>query len=316
MCGSVNGGGSAPISAAVASPIPAAVATAPGGAAPAGVIGANPTQFAGATSLPLPLSLEEQIRQAQQQLAARQGEAAGGAIAVPGSSETTAFAKANAIDGRAVLTPVTDGASAIANLRKVVVARSERVEAMRVALAADGQRDPLGRTSPADQLQLRLDGETVASAQAFLAKLEPLVQTIDAAEAKLLEQVIQRANDAGGLFPVDVARTVIQIEGSAIGMPASYLASANRGQDLAATVRARVVSESNRLAGSPMGPVTAQPDQRQLQAYRDLNAQSTQLSTALAANFEQARTNPAAAQAKLDAALQTTDVATVIRALA
>lgn len=305
MGGSVNGGGATINAAVAAEPAPAAAAAPADSAA---CDGGSATQFVPA--LPVPTQeIADAIKRLQQGVP--------GPVATPvrptvGGGATTFFQAAQAAPVDAARVPFADGSSTIANLRAVSTARTQYMQQLTTALSADAQRT--GTTNSIDRMKLDQEASLSGMIDGIIQRLEPLASTIDATENASILKVVDDANRLGSVDPVELARTMVQIEGSGHNLPASYMASAGKGQDLAQSLQTRITELSGQSFDvAERGGV---PDPVALQQLSTVRQQRSDLEVALHGNLELAMTDPAAAQAKLDAALQLSDVAAVIRALA
>lgn len=312
MCNSIGGGAKA---------IPGAATTLPdapppkvGGASGSGCGGGAPTQFEmppGSNVAGLRGSLEDGLRRLQAPAPGQHPGQFGPGLAGGGPGGTTSFQAADAQEIRVPLLPITDGASAIENLRRLAGARTERLRILTDALATDSQA--AGSTNPVNAQKLVFERQTSEQLNALVQKLTPLAPTIDVSEGTALLKLVGDANRTGQFEPSQLARVLIQVEGSAANLPASYLASANRGQDFAAGIDRQVTQLSNAVAGT--ANQTGSFDPVQLQQVTQLTQDRAKLSDALKRNFELAKTNPSEAQARLDRALRSSDLATVTAAL-
>lgn len=230
---------------------------------------------------------------------------------VGGGGTMTRFQQLEQIAQSVQLVPTVDGDSALENLRRLSAARDQRVAHLRQALQMDQQR--YGSFNPVDIQKMELEQQLADDVQHMIRKLTPLVSTIDADEAASIVKLVGESNVRGRLDPAQLARILVQIEGSAAGLPASYLASASRGQDFAASIDARLDSMSTQVAQQANESVSIDP--AALQQVSKLAQDRAKLSDALRRNFDLAKQNPSDAQARLDRALQSTDLATVIAEL-
>lgn len=316
MCNSIGGG-------AAAKALPATPATPPAlppARPPVGGGCGSPTQYApDATQVGgLQGQLEQGLRQLQA-LGLQTGPLANPAQFTPGqlagggpAGAMTSFQRTHAHRFDIALMPVTDGASAIENLRRLAGAHGERVRLLSNAIEQDARQ--YGTRNPVDIQMFALERERSAQLDAMLERLRPLAPTIDASEGTALMKLVRDSNTTGMLEPAELARVMLNIQGSAANLPASYLASANRAQDFAASIDARIAQLSNATANA--ANQTGSFDVAQLRQVEQLTADRARLSDALRRNFDLAHANPSDAQSKLDRALQSTDLATVIAALA
>ena len=325
MCNSV-GGANATTQALPASPPttapPAQVAGAAGGGGGCGGA-ATPTGFDSGGNVG---ALQDQLASGLRQLQAMGMNTAGGPPGkpgqvppgLPGQTGTSAggpnssYAQVEVSQVTVPLVQSLDGASTIRNLQTILAVRQDRVARLEQALRADAQRNG-GTVNPVDLQKFSFEKSLTADVGALIQKLTPLAGTMDPSESAAVLKLVTQANQNGSLDPVQLARTIIQIDGSASNLPASYLASANRGQDVAATVKARLDQLSNDAAATANR--TGSFDPAQMQQVTALAEQAKDLQLALRRNLDLAKANPADAQARLDRALQAPDVAQFLLAL-
>jgi hypothetical protein len=315
MCNPVGGGAATqgPTSAKGAEAAPTKVAAAKGG----GCGGGDATQFEpGSNVAALHDQLADGLRQLQS-MGVNTGKDPGqhpgqfGMPPVNGGGPMSRFQQIEQIAQTVALVPSVDGASALENLRRMSAARDQRVAHLQEAFAADQQ--VTGSINPVDAQKLQLETQLAGDVHRMIEKLTPLASTIDASEAASLVKLVSDSNARGRLDPAQLARVLVNIEGTAANLPASYLASANRAQDFAASVDARLDQLSNRVAQE--ANQTGNFDPAPLQQVSQLAADRAKLSDALKRNFDLAKQNPSEAQSRLDRALQSNDLATVIAAL-
>ncbi len=238
-------------------------------------------------------SLAAQLQQAQQQLVPPvTATPATSATAVNGAGPASGGFRA-AVEERlpVQLQAATDGAAAIANLDRIVEARTQRLARIEEAFFTDPS------ATPSDQAQLDLERTLLADTAALRDKLATMADTIDANEAAAVLQVVGAANQRGSYHPEQLAELMIQVEGSALGMPSSYLELAMRAQDLLEQTRNDMDAMVDQAMQSNNGQVDAAfMTELDAMASNQLAAQE-----ALKANFELAKRDPATAQAQLQA---------------
>jgi hypothetical protein len=262
-------------------------------------------------------ALNQQLQQGLQQLS-QMGIALPGTTAAATGGTSSHFDQAVASSQQVAMVRVTDGASAVEDLDRIAAARQRRLASLEEAYAADIRET--GHTDTADLQRLTMERTLTQQVSAMAAKMRPLASTIDAAEGRWMVSVVSHANSTGAMDPVELARLMLQVEGSAANVPASYLASANRGQDVAQQLQMQLRMELmnvNQLPrpDDPVGTVpTTDPVAQQRAA--ELADQLARVQRGLKANFDLARADPAVAQAKLDAALATPDAAESLARLA
>lgn len=245
---------------------------------------ARPSDSAGA--------LASQLQQAQALLA---GTATGVAPTAGGDPAAIAVAASGsfqaALADRAPirLQPMQDGAAAIANLDTIVQAREERVSRLQDAFLSDPN------ATPADQKRLDQERQLLEKTRGLRDKLATLAHTIDATEAGAILQLVGSANQRGGYHPEQLAELMIQIEGSAHDLPASYLEAAMRAQELLEQTRGDMEAYMLQLAQSPNAQLTPET----LAPILEMEESQLAAQEALRANFELAKHDPAAAQAQL-----------------
>jgi hypothetical protein len=212
------------------------------------------------------------------------GDAAAASVAAPGSFRA-------AIDTRAPiqLQPMQDGAAAIANLDRIVQAREERVARIQEAFLTDPN------ASPADQAKLDQERTLLKETRALRDKLASLAETIDPNEAGAILQLVGSANQRGSYNPEQLAELMIQVEGSALNLPTSYLEAAMRAQELLEQTRADMEAMMQQLASSPNAQLTPET----LAPILEMEDNQLKAQEALRANFELAKRDPATAQAQL-----------------
>lgn len=239
---------------------------------------ASPTDAAG--------GLAAQLQQAQGLLVGggAPGGAPAGAVGATGS-----FQSAVADRAPIQLQPMQDGAAAIANLDTIVRAREERVARIADAFLTDPN------ATPADQQRLDQERRLLEETRGLRDKLATLAQTIDANEAGAILQLVGSANQRGSYHPEQLAELMIQIEGSAHDLPASYLEAAMRAQELLEQTRNDMEALMRQLAESPGAQLTPET----LAPILEMEENQLAAQEALRANFELAKRDPAAAQAQL-----------------
>jgi hypothetical protein len=138
----------------------------------------------------------------------------------------------------------------------------------------------------------------------LLTKIGPLLATTDPAIRTKVEQTLQRADARGSFRASEVARLVVQVEGSAAGLPASYLHAADEAQDLAEAIEQDIDDAMTRVS-QMLESEGASMDQLMplLELVNQVLAALEQLQTRLRENYDLARTDPAAAETKLRAGL-------------
>jgi hypothetical protein len=187
------------------------------------------------------------------------------------------------------LQPMQDGASAIANLDRIVQAREERVARIEEAFLTDPN------ATPADQQVLDRERQLLQDTRGLRDKLSTLAPTIDSNEAGAILQLVGSANQRGSYQPEQLAELMIQIEGSAHNLPASYLEAAMRAQDLLEQTRKDMDAMLEQLASSANGQLSAEA----LAPILEMEENQLRAQEALRANFELAKRDPAAAHAQL-----------------
>lgn len=261
-----------------------------------GAIGQD-TEFdpnaAGATAT----TLAQQLQQAQALLVAGADGAATSAAGDAGTTAVSAYAGptpgafAAALGQRIAvqLEPMSDGASLLRNLDSIVAARTERVARLEDAFLVDSN------ATPADQARLDQERALLRDTKALRDKLEQLASTIDASEAEAVLRLVGLANQRGEYVPEQLAEVMIQVEGSAHDLPASYLDLAQRVQDLLEQTRADM-----ELVAKQAGDA----DPTTIAQLEEMTANQEAAQEALKANFELAKRDPATAQAQLQAFAQ------------
>lgn len=244
-------------------------------------------------------SLAAQLQQAQALLVGMTsgaGTTAGGDVAASGTEATAAVAAGSgsfqaAVADRAPiqLQPMQDGATAIANLDTIVRAREERIARIEDAFLTDPN------ATPADQKRLDQERRLLEETRGLRDKLSTLAHTIDANEAGAILQLVGSANQRGSFHPEQLAELMIQVEGSAHNLPASYLEAAMRAQELLEQTRADMEAYVQQLAQSPNAQLTPET----LAPILEMEENQLAAQEALRANFELAKRDPAAAQAQL-----------------
>ncbi len=229
-------------------------------------------------------SLAAQLQQAQ-------GLLNGGATGVAEPAAPGAFAAALQERSPIQLQPMSDGRAMVANLDSIVQARQQRVARLEEAFLADPA------ATPVDQARMDQERALLTSTETLRDKLTTLAETIDANEAAAVMRLVGDANQQGEYRPEQLAEVMIQIEGSAHNLPASYLELAMRAQELLEQSR-QDIEEMTRLiaeAADKAGVI----DQAALVELEEMSANQHAAHEALRANFEFAKQDPQAAQAQL-----------------
>lgn len=246
-------------------------------------------------------SLASQLQQAQALLVGAAtgaattaaGNAAASAVSGPTAASAVSAPGAfrSALDDRVPiqLQPMRDGTAAIANLDTIVQARAQRVARIEEAFLTDPN------ATPADQERLDQERRLLEETTALRDKLSTLAPTIDANEAGAILQLVGSANQRGSYHPEQLAELMIQIEGSALNLPASYLEAAMRAQELLEQTRADMETLMQQLVQSPNAPLTPET----LAPVLEMEENQLAAQEALRANFELAKRDPAAAEAQL-----------------
>lgn len=190
------------------------------------------------------------------------------------------------------LQEMRDGASAIANLDRIVQAREERVARIQEAFLSDPS------ATPADQQRLDQERQLLQETKGLRDKLAALAPTIDQNEAGAILQLVSTANQRGSYQAEQLAELMIQIEGSAHNLPTSYLEMAMRAQDLLEQTRADMDALMQHVADTAKANAGA-VDQKALEQLRLMTENQQAAHEALRANFELAKRDPATAQAQL-----------------
>lgn len=190
------------------------------------------------------------------------------------------------------LQPMQDGNAAIANLDRIVAAREERVARIQEVFLSDPS------ATPVDQQRLDQERLLLQETRGLRDKLATLAPTIDANEATAILQLVGTANERGSFQAEQLAELMIQVEGSANNLPASYLEAAMRAQDLLEQTRADMDALTRQLtdaANASGGTI----DRNGLAQLQQMVQNQEAAHEALRANFELAKRDPAAAQAQL-----------------
>ncbi len=231
-------------------------------------------------------ALAAQLQQAQTLLAGTTTDTQQTAAVAAGSGS---FQSALADRVPIQLQPMQDGAAAIANLDTIVQAREQRISRIEDAFLSDPN------ATPADQKRLDQERRLLEETRGLRDKLATLAHTIDATEAGAILQLVGSANQRGSYHPERLAELMIQIEGSAHNLPASYLEAAMRAQELLEQTRNDMETYMQQLARSPDAQLTPEA----LTPILEMEENQLAAQEALRANFELAKRDPAAAQAQL-----------------
>ena len=204
------------------------------------------------------------------------------------------------------------GASVIAYLDQVSAARTQRVAQLTQAIQADAAK--FGTVNAIDQQQLVQEQQLSEHIAGLAEKFRPIAATIDPNEAAGIVDMVQEANRNGQLSQTRVLKTVVQVEGGAKGLPASFISSGLRLADAQSRFVVEMQGMQEQLAAS--SNATGALDQAGLARITQRQGQLAQFHTAFKRVYDGAAANPAAAQAKVDAALAQPTLEGMIAALA
>jgi hypothetical protein len=210
-------------------------------------------------------------------------------------------------------TPGDDqGMALIGLLDRIVQARETRSTDLKRAFDQDANDS--GVANQLDAQRLRMDQDVTAQTRALVEKLRPIGATIDQAEGTRILGMLSRANETGSFNPTEMIRVIMQVDGSARGVPATYAAAVEPllGRMDQEQERLRIQSEQVAQRANETGAF----DEGALKAIADAQEGISRLSAALAANYQLAITNPAAAQSKVAAAASQATLAAAAAALA
>jgi hypothetical protein len=186
---------------------------------------------------------------------------------------------------------MVDGRALLGNLDAIVQARTERVARLEEAFLTDP------KATPTDQQVLDQERTLLKDTKALRDKLANLAETIDGNEAAAVLQLVGSANQRGAYMPEQLAEVMIQVEGSALSLPASYLEAAMRAQELLEQTR----SDMDQIALALVQDPNAQANEAALAQLVEMSNNQEAAQEALRANFELAKRDPATAQAQLQA---------------
>lgn len=140
--------------------------------------------------------------------------------------------------------------------------------------------------------------------QQLLDKVARFEGTVDPAEAKLVEELLHRSDERGSFLSSELARVMVRVEGSALGLPPAYLAAADRAQRVAEQAEAGMqdlVRQFHELQRA--GTATSVELMEVFEALEELASRLEQVQAGLRENFEVAARDPGAALAQLEAGL-------------
>jgi hypothetical protein len=182
------------------------------------------------------------------------------------------------------------------------------LDAARAQMTADGAgRNPLAH------IRLMVAGDDSdfgRQQQALVHKLARFSGTLDAHEVAAVEELLGRGQQAGGFSPAELARVMVQVEGSASGLPPQYLAAADAAQQVAVQLERdleELVTRLNEVLGGPDG--SGREGMHLLDQVQQYADGMQLLQERLRANFELALEDPSLAIERLQSGMETSGFA-------